>query len=446
MPLSSSFTDEGGGFASFLHQVQKSYVPERDLDGKKFDKAMSRLRARLEETAIARTEMVACDLDLRRREDEDRIAAVLTGITGIRFLVLRALQAVEYRRHSLWNFPQIVSTLYDIDTWSRRMFEAVDSKIKTTPQTSGNAGGVLASYFQSFCDGTRTFPLTIEANSRYVMARQLSRVSNEIDLREMRRFGGYFYRVAPALVSAAADAGLRPAVQKYATAFQLPRSSVGMNYLELGVAAEEMKLWIEQGRGKFTLQGLARIDQFVAKHDALMEGSPTWQRVTALATRPEATFERASRLVALAKPILTEIRNLSSIQFSSNIEMYLGFRLRAAEKLVQTFPHGLENPTPVVMVMHDFVFAIRDILLFMAKSVVQNKDRAPNPSAPLADGAPSKPAVAASVTFFRLVEDAARDLASHAPDYFGWLERLYAELDDLPTGLTAELLAFSPRR
>ena len=125
------------------------------------------------------------------------------------------------------------------------------------------------------------------------MARQLSRVSNEIDLREMRRFGGYFYRVAPALVAAAADAGIRPAMQKYVTAFQLPRSSVGMNYLELGIAAEEMKLWIEQNRGKFTLQGMARLDQFLAKHDAIMQGSPTWQRLTALATRPEATFERS---------------------------------------------------------------------------------------------------------------------------------------------------------
>ena len=47
MPLSSSFTDEGGGFASFLHQVQKSYVPERDIDGRKFTKAMTRLRAKL---------------------------------------------------------------------------------------------------------------------------------------------------------------------------------------------------------------------------------------------------------------------------------------------------------------------------------------------------------------------------------------------------------------
>ena len=47
MPLSGSFTDEAGGFASFLHQVQKSYVPERDVDGRKFDKAMSRLRAPL---------------------------------------------------------------------------------------------------------------------------------------------------------------------------------------------------------------------------------------------------------------------------------------------------------------------------------------------------------------------------------------------------------------
>ena len=111
MPLSSSFTDEGGGFATFLHQVQKSYVPERDIDGRKFDKAMSRLRARLEETTAARADL-AGDLDLRCREDEERVCAVLTGITAIRFLSLRALQAVEYRRQSLWNFSQIVSTLY----------------------------------------------------------------------------------------------------------------------------------------------------------------------------------------------------------------------------------------------------------------------------------------------------------------------------------------------
>ena len=127
MPLSSSFTDEGGGFASFLHQVQKSYVPERDIDGRKFDKAMSRLRARLEETTTARAELGG-DLDLRRREDEDRVSTVLTGITAIRFLALRALQAVEYRRQSLWNFSQIVATLYELDAWSRRMFEAVDSR------------------------------------------------------------------------------------------------------------------------------------------------------------------------------------------------------------------------------------------------------------------------------------------------------------------------------
>jgi hypothetical protein len=97
MPLSSSFTDEGGSFASFLHQVQKSYVPERDVDGRKFEKAMGRLRARLEETTTARAELGG-DLDFSHRDDEGRLANVLTGITAIRFLALRALQAVEYRR------------------------------------------------------------------------------------------------------------------------------------------------------------------------------------------------------------------------------------------------------------------------------------------------------------------------------------------------------------
>ena len=87
------------------------------------------------------------------------------------------------------------------------------------------------------------------------MARQLSRISNEIDLREIRRFGDYFQRVAPALVSTATDAGMRAAMQKYVTAFQLSRSSVGMNFLELGVAAEEMKLWIERHREQVLAAG-----------------------------------------------------------------------------------------------------------------------------------------------------------------------------------------------
>jgi hypothetical protein len=442
MPLSGSFTDEAGGFASFLHQVQKSYVPERDVDGRKFDKAMSRLRARLEEATAARTELLDGNLDLRRRADEDRLSSVLTGITAIRFLALRALQAVEYRRQALWNFSQIVTTLYDIDSWSRRMFDAVDVRIKNAPQ----AGSALSAYLQSFNDGTRTFPLTIENNSRYVMARQLSRISNEIDLREMRRFGGYFYRVSPALVAAAADAGMRQAMQKYVTAFQLSRSSVGMNYLELGIAAEELKLWIEQNRAKFTLQNMARLDQFLAKHDAIMLGSPTWQRLQALASGPQATFERTSKIVVLAKPILAEIRNLSSIQFSSNIDMYLGFRLRAAERLVQAFPHGPENNAAFVTVAHDFVFAIRDILLFIAKSIAQNLDQPRNPGATLPEGAPSRPAVAAAIGFFRLIEDAARELSAHAPEQFGWLDQFYAEIGDLPAAMAGELLTFQPRR
>ncbi|MGE0034684.1 MAG: hypothetical protein AB7S93_03535 [Xanthobacteraceae bacterium] len=438
MPLSSSFTDEGGGFASFLHQVQKSYVPERDIDGRKFDKAMSRLRARLEETTTARADL-AGDLDLRCRADEDNVAAVLTGITAIRFLSLRALQAVEYRRQSLWNFSHIVSTLYELDTWSRRMFDAVDSRIADT----ATDGGVVASYFQSFGDGTRTFPLAIEGHCRYVMARQLSRISNEIDLKEIRRFGDHFQRVAPALVSTAADAGMRAAMQKYVTAFQLCRSPVGMNFLELGVAAEEMKLWLERHREQFTPQGIARIEQFLDRHDAMLQGSRTWQRLQALAARPEATFERSAQLIVLCKPIYNEIRNLGSIQFSANIDMYLGFRLRAAERLVQAFPHGPANLPALVTVLHDFAFAIRDILLFMGKTVVQSLQESPD--APPADGEPSKGAVAATVTFFRLIEDAARELATRAPEHFGWLDQLYAELDDLPAEVSGELLAFTPR-
>jgi len=440
MPLSSSFTDEGGGFASFLHQVQKSYVPERDIDGRKFDKAMSRLRARLEETTTARTDL-AGNLDLRHRDAEGRLSTVLTGITAIRFLSLRALQAVEYRRQSLWNFSHIVATLYELDTWSRRMFETVDSRIADT--ASGN--GVTASYFQSFSDGTRTFPLAIEGHRRYVMARQLSRISNEIDLREIRRFGEYFQRVAPALVSTAAEAGMRAAMQKYVTAFQLSRSPVGMNFLELGVAAEEMKLWVERHRDQFSLEGMTRVEQFLTRHDAMMQNSPTWQRLQALASRPEAGFEHTAQLIVLCKPIFAEIRNLSSIQFSANIEMYLGFRLRAAERLVQAFPHGPANMPALVTVLQDFAFAIRDILLFLGKTVVQNVEPAGNPAAPPAEGAPSKGAVAATVTFFRLIEDSARELAARAPEHFGWLDSFYAELDDLPADLTGELLAFTPR-
>ena len=295
------------------------------------------------------------------------------------------------------------------------------------------------------CDGTRTFPLAIESNSRYVMARQLSRISNEIDLREIRRFGDYFQRVGPALVSTAADAGIRVAMQKYVTAFQLSRSPVGMNFLELGVAAEELKLWIEQNREQFSLQGMTRVEQFLARHDAMLQGSRTWQRLQAQASRPEATFETTAQLVVLSKPIFTEIKNLSSIQFSANIEMYLGFRLRAAEKLVQAFPHGPQNLPALVTVLHDFVFAVRDILLFMGKTIVQSLEQPRNSSAPLPDGAPSKGAVAAAVTFFRLIEDAARELAACAPEHFGWLGPLYAEMDNLPKDVTSELLVFAPR-
>ena len=222
------------------------------------------------------------------------------------------------------------------------------------------------------------------------MARQLSQISNEIDLREIRRFGDYFQRVGPALVSTAADAGIRVAMQKYVTAFQLSRSPVGMNFLELGVAAEELKLWIEQNREQFSLQGMTRVEQFLARHDAMLQGSRTWQRLQAQASRPEADFRATAQLVVLSKPIFTEIKNLSSIQFSANIEMYLGFRLRAAEKLVQAFPHGPQNLPALVTVLHDFVFAVRDILLFMGKTIVQSLEQPRNPSAPLPDGAPSK--------------------------------------------------------
>ena len=99
----------------------------------------------------------------------------------------------------------------------------------------------------------------------------------------------------------------------------------------------------------------------------------------------------------------------------------------------------------LVTVLHDFAFAIRDILLFMGKTVVQNLEQPRHPAAPPADGAPSKGAVAATVTFFRLIEDAARELAARAPEHFGWLDQLYAELDDLPTEVRSELLAFTPR-
>ncbi len=105
---------------------------------------------------------------------------------------------------------------------------------------------------------------------------------------------------------------------------------------------------------------------------------------------------RTAQLVVLSKPIFTEIKNLSSIQFSANIEMYLGFRLRAAEKLVQAFPHGPQNLPALVTVLHDFVFAVRDILLFMGKTIVQSLEQPRNSSAPLPDGAPSKGAVAAA--------------------------------------------------
>jgi hypothetical protein len=204
-----------------------------------------------------------------------------------------------------------------------------------------------------------------------------------------------------------------------------------------------MKLWLERHREQFSMQGMARIEEFLARHDAMLQGSSTWQRLQALACRPEATFERTAQLIVLCKPIYNEIRNLSSIQFSANIEMYLGFRLRAAERLVQAFPHGPANLPALVTVLHDFAFAIRDILLFMGKTVVQSLQQSPD--APPADGEPSKGAVAATVTFFRLIEESAHELAARAPEHFGWLDQLYAELDDLPAEVAGELLAFTPR-
>ena len=147
MPLSSSFTDEGGGFASFLHQVQKSYVPERDIDGRKFDKAMSRLRARLEETTTARAELGG-DLDLRRREDEDRVSTVLTGITAIRFLALRAAGGRVPP-------PVAVELLADRrDVVRARRLVAPDVRSRRQPnRRHAEKHGVVTSYFSSLCDG-----------------------------------------------------------------------------------------------------------------------------------------------------------------------------------------------------------------------------------------------------------------------------------------------------
>jgi hypothetical protein len=440
MPWTNSFTNEAGSFASFIAQVQKSYVPEQDLDGRKFDKAMNRLRSRLDDTASARAHLAARGLDLNRREDEQRVVAVLRNIDIIRLVVLRALQAVEYRRHALWNFKQIVATTYDIDAWSRHLFDEVDATVAKAPPASA----LLNSYFRSFSDGTRTFPLTIEGSTRYAMARHAVRVSNEVDLREMRRFSNYFYRAQPALIAAADEAGIRRPMQDYVTAFQLSRSPIGMSWLELGIAAESIRLAVESRRSAFTLQGMTRMEQFLAKHDAIMAQSPTWARLATLAAAPDASFEGAFRMVRLAQPILTEIGNLSSIQFSSNIEMYLGFRLRAAEKLYQSFPHGPENVSSAVMVMHDFVFAIRDILMFMAKTVVQSGSE-PAP-APLPADLPAAAAVGATVTFFRLIEETALELARESAGHFGWLKPFYAELDDLPASLSAELLIFNPAR
>jgi hypothetical protein len=237
---------------------------------------------------------------------------------------------------------------------------------------------------------------------------------------------------------------MRSALQKYITAFQLSRSSVGMNFLELGVAAEEIRLWMERHRERFSPEGLACVEAFLDRHDAILQGSPTWRKVQSLARRPEATLELTAQLVVLSKPILSEIRNLSSIQFSANIDMYLGFRLRAAERLLQAFPHGPQNLPALVTVLNDFVFAIRDILLFMGKTVVQNLEQPSASSTPL-DGAPSTGAVAATVTFFRLIEGAARDLSECAPELYGWLDQLYGVMDDLPDEVSSELLAFTPR-
>lgn len=440
MPWTDSFTNEAGSFASFIAQVQKSYVPEQDLDGRKFDKALNRLRSRLEDTASARTRLAAKLLDLSRREDEQRVTAVIRNIDIIRLVVLRALQAVEYRRHALWNFKQIVATLYDIDAWSRRLFREVDDAVASAPPASG----MLASYFRSFGDGTRTFPLTIDGNSRYVMARHAVRVSNEIDLRELRRFSHYFYRAAPALVAAADEAGMRRPMQNYVTAFQLPRSPIGMNYLELGIAAQALRLALDRRRNAFSLQGKARIEQLLAKHDAVISQSPTWQRLSALAAQPQASVDATIDLLRLAEPILVEIANLSSIQFSANIEMYLGFRLRAAQILPQISPQDVENAAAAVMVMQDFIFAIRDILLFMAKTVMQNQDAPGDAKALASADQPSRAAVGATVTFFRLIEEPARALAGAGSGYFGWLEPFYAELDHLPAKLSGELLAFNP--
>ena len=144
----------------------------------------------------------------------------------------------------------------------------------------------------------------------------------------------------------------------------------------------------------------------------------------------------------LAQQILSEIANLSSIQFSSNIEMYLGFRLRAAETLYQGFPQGPQNKAAAVTVMHDFVFAIRDVLLFLAKTVAQSGGEAA--SSPPPGDLPSRAAVGATITFFRLIEEAAFELARERPEHFGWLKPFYAGLDDLPMDLTAELLTFNP--
>ena len=442
MPLSSSFTDEGGGFASFLHQVQKSYVPERDLDGRKFDKAMGRLRARLEETTTARAEL-AGDLDLRRRDDEDRLVASADRHHGIRFLVVAGVAGgrvspsvalellADRRRRSTTSTPG----------------RAECSKRSTagSPDARRTAAASSPATSSRFADGTRTFPLTIEGNSPLrdgASARphqQRDRPAGDAPLRRLLPTRGAGTGVGRGRSRhALRDAEIRhripalPLVGRH----ELPRARRRRRGDEIvdrtpSRADSRCRAW----RGS-TVPRPAR------RHPA---GIANLAAAAALARRPEATFERTASSSCCAKPILNEIRNLSSIQFSANIDMYLGFRLRAAERLVQTFPHG---PAERAGAGHG---AARLRVRHPRHPAVHGQDRRAEPGAASAvvhtapDGAPSTGAVAATVTFFRLIEDAARDLSACAPELFGWLDQLYGVLDDLPAEVSSELLAFTPR-
>jgi hypothetical protein len=309
-----------------------------------------------------------------------------------------------------------------IDSFFPTIFERLG---RPTTSSDISIDEISRQHSKSEIDGTKTLELDIDQElKRYTINSAYVSINDEFTLRHIEEYRSYLIGISKRIVAHTSNISeiMSDAFERYHAS--LRKSASRVDFLELGLIGDEIRLYFPKCRPSLSEDAAALVEAFLVNHEAIMNQSQKWKGFRSASLTSEGVLQRNRALFACFIEVFEKLKDAKDT-FDSAVTDALTIRLDRLKILDQRLRDPSEKDPAYFDIRQHFISGIRDVLLFLGKTVSQLMTTAKGQFADKGGKLIAASIIGVSLAFLESIKELAIKLAIEDPTHFGWLKSLY---------------------